>query len=98
MWRTAGLLRDEQTLREGLYERDTIEVSLHRIAKQNKNNRRLFEAQSLLAISRAILLSALARTESRGAHYRNDYHQRDNHWVGMHSVLGGEGLITFDVW
>jgi len=87
MWRTAGLLRDEQTLREGLNERDAIEASLARMAQQNRRNRRLFEAQSLLTVSRAILLSALARTESRGAHFREDHPRRDDANFRKHSIL-----------
>jgi succinate dehydrogenase / fumarate reductase flavoprotein subunit len=36
----------------------------------------------LLDISRAIAVSALARTESRGAHYREDYPKRDDaNWL-----------------
>jgi L-aspartate oxidase len=87
MWRTAGLLRDEQTLREGIAEHDAIETSLAHIAQQGKSSRRLFEAQSLLTVSRAILLSALARTESRGAHFRNDYPRRDDAGFQKHSVF-----------
>jgi L-aspartate oxidase len=96
MWRTAGLLRDEQTLREGIAERDAIEISLNRIAQQNKSNRRLFEAQSLLMVSRAILLSALARHESRGAHFRNDYPRRDDLKFRKHSMDRNEPHIGFE--
>ena len=97
MWRTAGLLRDEQTLREGLNERDAIEAALNLIAQRNKSNRRVFEAQSLLTISRAILFSAMARTESRGAHYRNDHPKRDDKEFRKHSIDTG-GQIRFESW
>jgi L-aspartate oxidase len=97
MWRTAGLLRDEQTLREGLNERDAIEASLNLITQQNKSNRRVFEAQSLLTVSRAILFSAIARTESRGAHYRNDHPKRDDKEFRKHSIDTG-GQIRFESW
>ncbi len=78
MWRTAGLLREEQALREGIAERDAIEASIVQLAKEGKLSRNLFEAQSLLTVSRAILLSSLARTESRGAHFREDYPKRND--------------------
>ena len=97
MWRTAGLLRDEQTLREGLSERDAIEASVSQLTQQNKSSRRLIEAQSLLTVSRAILLSALARTESRGAHFRNDHPRRDDGSFRKHSIDAGN-QIRFESW
>jgi L-aspartate oxidase len=97
MWRTAGLLRDGHALSEGIAERDAIETSLARIAPRNKSNRRVFEAQSLLTVSRAILLSALARTESRGAHFRNDFPKRDDENFRKHSI-GTDGQIRFESW
>jgi L-aspartate oxidase len=97
MWRTAGLLRDEQTLREGIAERDKLEASLNLIAQQGKTSRRLFEAQSLLIVSRVILLSALARTESRGAHFRNDHPKRNDTDFQRHSVQSN-GTIRFEAW
>jgi succinate dehydrogenase flavoprotein subunit len=40
------------------------------------------ELQSLLDIAETIVASALARTESRGAHYRSDFSQRDDaNWL-----------------
>ena len=36
------------------------------------------ELQSLLDIAETIVVGALARTESRGAHYRTDFPQRDD--------------------
>jgi len=41
-----------------------------------------FELQSLLDVAETIVTSALARKESRGAHYRSDYQKRDDvHWL-----------------
>jgi succinate dehydrogenase / fumarate reductase, flavoprotein subunit len=40
------------------------------------------ETENLLNFSEVIVAGALARTESRGAHYRNDYRQRDDdNWL-----------------
>lgn len=45
------------------------------------------ELQSLLDVAKTIVASALARKESRGAHYRSDYPLRDDtHWL-THSVI-----------
>ncbi len=41
-----------------------------------------FELDSLLDVAETIVAGALARAESRGAHYRSDYPQRDDvHWL-----------------
>jgi len=100
MWRTAGLLRHDLTLREGISERDAIETSVHRFAQQDRSSRVLFEAQSLLAVSRAILHSGLARTESRGAHFREDHPRRDDAEFRKHSVLAENGTeqTSFAAW
>ncbi len=46
-----------------------------------------FELQSLLDVAETIVASALARKESRGAHYRSDYPVRDDrHWL-RHSLI-----------
>lgn len=45
------------------------------------------ELQSLLDVAETIVASALARQESRGAHYRSDYPVRDDrHWL-RHSLI-----------
>ncbi len=41
----------------------------------------------MCSVAGAILHSSLASTESRGAHFRNDYPQRDDEHFLKHSVL-----------
>ncbi len=49
------------------------------------------ETENLLAQGRATMLAALKRTESRGAHAREDYPNRDDaHWL-KHSVVWVDG-------
>ncbi|HZB88233.1 MAG TPA: L-aspartate oxidase [Terracidiphilus sp.] len=87
MWAHAGLLRDEAGLREGQRALAECELSTKRFVQQGKLGRRLAEARALCGVARAILLSALARTESRGAHFRNDYPRRDDAHFQKHSVV-----------
>jgi L-aspartate oxidase len=98
MWTHAGLLREEQTLRRGLAVQAACAASLAEFTQQGNASRRLAEAQALACVADAILNSALARTESRGAHFRNDYPKRDDQNFQKHSVLGRDGKVVFEEW
>lgn len=108
MWSYAGLLRQASTLREGFAALAACEAGLANLVQQGKGSRRLAEAQALCRVAYAILQSALARTESRGAHFRNDYPRRDDANFKKHSIFtsdgftgGGftsEGHVRFDEW
>jgi L-aspartate oxidase len=99
MWAYAGLLRQESTLQEGLLAQAACVASLAEIAGhgKRKGSRRLFEAQALSQVACAILQSAMARTESRGAHFRNDYPHRDDETFQQHSIFRGGG-VAFEKW
>jgi L-aspartate oxidase len=86
MWEHAGLLRDAALLK-------SIDISAAESYVNTSPSlqwrRREYEARSLARVARAIVVSALAREESRGAHYRNDFPQRDDRRFGVHSHLVG---------
>jgi len=98
MWSYAGLLRQDSGLREGLAAQSACTASLADLAEQGKTSRRLAEAQAMNRVAQAILASALARTESRGAHFRNDYPHRDDERFLKHSVLKADGRVEFEEW
>jgi len=98
MWAKAGLLRQESTLKEGLAAQAQIEVDLARFTQQAKGSRRLAEARAMSRVAHAILQTALARTESRGAHFRNDFPKRDDQNFRKHSVLKSDGRVIFERW
>jgi succinate dehydrogenase/fumarate reductase flavoprotein subunit len=58
----------------------------------------LAEAQAMSHVARAILHSALARTESRGAHFRNDFSHRNDQNFQKHSIYIGREPVTFETW
>jgi L-aspartate oxidase len=98
MWAYAGLLREESTLRQGFTAQAACATDLARLAGQGKRSRRLAEAQAMSRVAHAILASALARTESRGAHFRNDFPRRDDQNFRKHSVFSREGQVVFEEW
>jgi fumarate reductase flavoprotein subunit len=79
MWDDVGVLRDAAGLKRGLGKLDAIEGEL--LATGLADGDRAFNLtwhdwlnlRSLVEISKVITLAALARENSRGAHYREDF-------------------------
>ena len=98
MWSYAGLLRVEETLRLGFDGQDECEQVVERLLDQGKQSRALLEARAVSRVAKAILRSALARTESRGAHFRSDYPQRNDAEFQKHSIVGRGDQVVFEAW
>ena len=96
MWASAGLLRHDSTLRQGLAAQAECEAGLAGFVQEGKSSRRLAEAHALSSVAHAILCSALARTESRGAHFRNDFPHRDDQLFRKHSILRQSQPVVFE--
>ncbi|MFA7387897.1 MAG: succinate dehydrogenase flavoprotein subunit [Thiohalobacteraceae bacterium] len=93
MERYCGVYRNEQVLREGLDKVVELERRLQsaRITDHSKvfNTARIeaLELENLMDVALATVRSALERRESRGAHSRVDYPERDDvHWL-RHSLF-----------
>jgi succinate dehydrogenase / fumarate reductase flavoprotein subunit len=83
-----GVYRNAALLQSGIDKLNDVEARLERAGLTDRsrvfNTARLeaLELENLLLIARATLVSALARQESRGAHSREDFPQRDDdHWL-----------------
>ena len=91
-----GIFRTEEDLKKAFDELEQLKV---RAAKASVEGSRLFnpgwhlarELKSMLTVSEAVALSALARTESRGAHSRIDYPNYDPAWEKKHNIIVREG-------
>ena len=80
-----GIFRDDQRLRDGLAKLQTIRDRYDqdllvddRSSVFNMEMMQAIELKSLLTVGEIIMSSALSRQESRGAHSREDYPQRDD--------------------
>jgi L-aspartate oxidase len=89
MWEHAGLLRDAELLRSIDLTAAMRFVDATPSALWTRSE---YEARSLARVAQAIVICALAREESRGAHYRNDFPQRDDARFGKHSHLVGDSV------
>ena len=79
-WNLVGIIRSGEGLRQALNMLKTIEQ--YRVKARNRIELlEAFEALSMVKTVKAITLSALTRTESRGAHFREDYPNEDGKWL-----------------
>ena len=92
-----GVFRTDATLREGLAQLDALETRLAHAGLTDTsrvfNTARIeaLELDNLIGVARATVVSALNRTESRGAHTREDFPARDDdHWL-RHSLYSRAG-------
>ncbi|MFP5505701.1 MAG: succinate dehydrogenase flavoprotein subunit [Gammaproteobacteria bacterium] len=98
MERYCGVFRNEEVLRQGLDKVMELEARLQDAAIRDHskvfNTARIeaLELENLMDIALATVRSALERRESRGAHSRVDFPERDDvHWL-RHSLFYKEGL------
>lgn len=90
MVRYAGLRRNEEMLNKGLDElKRQLPIFSGALTKREE-----YEFANMLTCSLLITESALARQESRGAHYREDFPQRDDeHWRKHLLQIRGVGIV-----
>ncbi|PYU83880.1 MAG: fumarate reductase/succinate dehydrogenase flavoprotein subunit [Acidobacteria bacterium] len=92
MQNLVGIYRTKEDLEKALVELGKLKV---RTAKASVEGSRLFnpgwhlsyDLKAMLIVSEAVTLSALARTESRGAHSRIDYPNVDPVWEKKHNIV-----------
>jgi L-aspartate oxidase len=98
MWADGGLLRSASSLDNGLRVLEECEADIEQLGSHGESGRPLFEAHSLARVGRAILRSARAREESRGAHFRSDYPRHRDELSQKHSIYTRDGTVTFESW
>ena len=85
-----SVFRHEQGLKNALEAVRELEQRAGNISIDNLGNRfntdliDALELQNMLPLAQAVVASALNRTESRGAHSREDFPDRDDeHWLAI---------------
>jgi succinate dehydrogenase / fumarate reductase, flavoprotein subunit len=84
MQENAGIIREASNLRKGIKKISELEKifyskkSVLKNFKKYENVVSTWEVKSALVVCEAVLRSALMRQESRGAHYRLDFPDRDD--------------------
>jgi succinate dehydrogenase / fumarate reductase, flavoprotein subunit len=96
MQNLVGIFRIDEDLKKALVELEKLRV---RSAKVSVEGSRLFnpgwhlsyDLKAMLIVSEAVTQSALARTESRGAHSRIDHANLDPVWEKINNIIVCEG-------
>jgi succinate dehydrogenase / fumarate reductase, flavoprotein subunit len=92
MQNLVGIYRTDEDLKKALVGLEKLKA---RAAKASVEGSRLFnpgwhlsyDLKAMLIVSEAVTRSALARTESRGAHSRIDYANPDPVWEKKHNII-----------
>jgi L-aspartate oxidase len=88
MWNDVGIVRMRGGMQRGVKALEELAPKV-----QTPQTRRAREAANLHLAALAVARSALAREESRGAHYRMDYPDHDDRKFLKHSVVRGEKVV-----
>jgi len=90
LWEKVGIIRDQEGLAGAV--RQLGQLPVH---EPIPLDRRCHEAQNMLTVARLIAASALARRESRGAHYRTDMPFKDSSTPPLHSFASKDSKVSF---
>lgn len=97
-----GIKRDKNALENALNEvrkliKDLPEMGVSDKSKRyNTNLTEFIEFKNMLELSELTLICAIARGESRGAHFRIDKPVEDDVLFKAHSIIGRDGVVSYE--
>lgn len=91
MWEKVGILREGRDLKDAL--RHLMHLGSH--FKVPSANRTECELVNLITVAELIIVSAMVREESRGAHYRSDHPWKNDLKLRKHSVISNVSHVDF---
>ncbi len=94
MWRHVGLERSERGLKRAIQRLNELQDRVNERGVDDGPGLRIaLETVNMIQVGLAVARSALFRRESRGAHYRTDYPNRDDeNWL-KHTVYRPDGRL-----
>jgi L-aspartate oxidase len=95
MWRDAGLLRDAAGLKRAQACLAELRAKATEVFTYAHSSRAVAELRNLLDLSGLIVRSALAREESRGAHYRKDFPAKNDERFALNSSVVAQQGVQF---
>jgi succinate dehydrogenase/fumarate reductase flavoprotein subunit len=94
MWEGASIVRSEESLKEARLKVQGCRLALGKCSVSTFGHVvELLQIQRMCTTAEAIVASALLRTESRGAHYREDYPSSHERWLGSLHVAKAAGQL-----
>jgi aspartate oxidase len=90
LWNSVGIIRNGKDICEALRRLDSL-----LLVSPATPSSKFHEARNVLEVGRIITQSALAREESRGAHYRSDFPLKDEATAGKHSYASKDAPVFF---
>lgn len=99
MWKYVAIVRDEEGLKQAQKELDAVEEKSHDMNVQdykeyNNDLVTALEVISMIKLAKLIVQSALLRKETRGAHYRIDYPEKNDAEYLKSFVLNKNGEVN----
>ena len=98
MFAGAGIVRDARSMERGIEDIARLRGELDALTPLGAPDlKQCYEIRNMLDVAEAVTRSALHREESRGAHFRTDFPQKDDvRWRAALRVFGHPGSLQVD--